>query len=90
MDIDLQGARQMVSHFPDAVTVFIMPPSLEELERRLRGRGTDDERDIELRLKNARQEIAQREFCRHVIVNDNLDQATQALVVLIQDYRRRR
>ena len=90
MDIDLQGARQMVSRFPEAVTVFIMPPSLEELERRLRGRGTDDEQDIELRLKNARQEIAQREFCRHVIVNDDLAQATQALSALIQEYRQRR
>ena len=87
MDIDLQGAHQMTRRFPGAVTVFIMPPSLEELERRLRGRGTDDERAIDLRLNNARQEIAQSAFCRHVIVNDSLDQATQALVALIQGYR---
>jgi guanylate kinase len=89
MDIDLQGAGQMVQRFPEAVTIFIMPPSLEELEHRLRKRGTEDQRDLDLRLANAKQEIEQRGICRHVIVNDDLDQATHALVTLIAEYRRK-
>ena len=87
MDIDLQGARQMVQRFPAAVTIFIMPPSMGELERRLRGRGTDNQRAMEMRLANAREEIAQRGICRHVIVNDDLDRAAQALIALIERYR---
>jgi guanylate kinase len=89
MDIDLQGAGQMVQRFPEAVTIFIMPPSLEELERRLRKRGTEEQRDLDLRLANARQEMDQRGICRHVIVNDDLDRATHALVALIEGYRRK-
>jgi len=87
MDIDLQGAGQMVQRFPEAVTIFIMPPSLDELERRLRKRGTEDRRNLGLRLANAKQEIEQSGICRHVIVNDNLDQATHDLVALIERYR---
>lgn len=87
MDIDLQGARQMVRRFPDAVTIFIMPPSLAELERRLRQRAADSLQDIDLRLENARDEIDQRSFCRHELLNDDIGKATQALVDLIEGYR---
>jgi guanylate kinase len=87
LDIDLQGARQMVRRFPDAVTIFIMPPSLAELERRLRQRDADSQQDIELRLSNAREEIAQRHFCRHELINDEIGKATRALVDLIAGYR---
>jgi guanylate kinase len=87
LDIDLQGARQMVRRFPDAVTIFIMPPSLAELERRLRQRAEDSLQDIELRLQNARDEIDQRSFCRHELLNDDIGKATQALVDLIEGYR---
>ncbi len=87
MDIDLQGARQMVLRFPDAITVFIMPPSMEELERRLRSRGTDAADTIALRLSNALEEIDQRECCRHVLVNDDLEKTIQALAALVEDYQ---
>jgi guanylate kinase len=87
MDIDLQGARQMARRFPEAVTIFIMPPSLDELERRLRQRAADSLKDIDLRLENAREEIARRSFCRHELVNDNLEEATRELVALIESYR---
>lgn len=87
MDIDLQGARQMLAHFPQAVTIFILPPSMAELERRLRRRGTDSSDAIALRLENAREEIGQRGVCRHEVVNNNLDQAIKALVDLIAGYR---
>lgn len=87
MDIDLQGTRQMMRRFPQAVTIFIMPPSLEELEKRLWKRGTDSSRSIELRLTNAREELAQRDLCRHVILNDDIDKATHELIALIESYR---
>lgn len=87
LDIDLQGARQMVRRFPNAVTIFIMPPSLAELERRLRQRGADSLQDIDLRLQNAREEIAQRGFCRHELINDDIGKATRDLVDLIEGYR---
>jgi guanylate kinase len=87
MDIDLQGARQMVRRFPDAVTIFIMPPSLAELERRLRQRAADSLQDIDLRLQNAKDEIDQRGFCRHELLNDDINRATQALVDLIEVHR---
>jgi guanylate kinase len=77
----------MVRRFPDAVTIFIMPPSLAELERRLRQRAADNLQDIDLRLQNARKEIDQRSFCRHELLNDDIGKATQALVVLIEGYR---
>jgi guanylate kinase len=88
LDIDLQGARQMVRRFPEAVTIFIMPPSLSELERRLRQRGSDSLKDIDLRMKNAREEIAQRSLCRHELINDDIGKATRDLVDLIEGYRK--
>jgi guanylate kinase len=87
MDIDLQGARQMMQRFPDAITIFIMPPSLAELARRLRKRAADSLQNIDLRLENAKEEIAQRSFCRHELLNDDIGKATQALVDLIEGYR---
>ncbi len=87
MDIDMQGARQMVARFPEAITVFIMPPSMEELERRLRSRGTDAETTISLRLSNALEEIDQRECCRHILINDDLEKTIQQLAALVEKYQ---
>ncbi len=86
MDIDLQGARQMVRRFARAITVFIMPPSMEELEKRLRLRGTDSAETIALRLENARKEISQKDFCRHILVNDDLETASHRLLALVDAY----
>jgi guanylate kinase len=86
MDIDLQGARQMMRRFPRAITIFIMPPSVEELEKRLRARDADNADTIALRMVNAADEIAQKNFCRHVIVNDDLEDAKGQLVALIKGY----
>lgn len=87
MDIDIQGARQIVERFPHAVTVFIRPPSIEELERRMRSRATEDEASIALRLSNAREEMAHQEMYRHILVNDDLNRATQEFVDLLEHYR---
>jgi guanylate kinase len=91
-DIDYQGARQIKAHFPEAVGVFILPPSLVELERRLRGRGTEDEATTLRRLENAKREIAHYGFFDYIIVNDDIDRAYGKLraVVLAERSRRER
>jgi guanylate kinase len=91
-DIDYQGARQIKAALPAAVGVFILPPSLAELERRLRGRGTEDDATAARRLANARLEIEQYGIFDYVIMNDDLDVAYQELrgVVLAERCRRER
>ena len=71
-DIDVQGAAQLRVNLPEAVTVFIMPPSRTELERRLRGRGTEDEAAVQRRLDAAATEVAQAHLFDYWIVNDDL------------------
>ena len=91
-DIDYQGARQIKAALPGAVGVFILPPSLAELERRLRGRGTEDDATAVRRLNNARQEIEHYGIFDYVIVNDELNLAYEQLrgVVLAERCRRER
>jgi guanylate kinase len=84
LEIEIQGARQVRERKPDAVMYFIAPPSLEELEKRLRRRGDTSEEDIEDRLEIAESEMAEApELFDHIIVNDNLDQAISELEGLI-------
>ena len=78
-DIDVQGAAQLHLRLPRGQYVFLLPPSLSELERRLRGRGTDDEASIARRLSNAASEIRQAHWFDAWIVNDNLDKAYDEL-----------
>ena len=78
-DIDVQGAKQLRKTFYKGTFIFLMPPSRTELERRLRGRGTDSEASIAKRLSNAAAEMAQAEFFDYWIVNDDLDQAYEEL-----------
>ena len=82
LEIDLQGARQVRETMPEATQVFIAPPSLEDLRRRLEQRGSDDPRQIEERLRVAPEELAAKEEFARVIVNDDLEQATEELVDL--------
>jgi guanylate kinase len=86
LDIDVQGARQILTRFPDSVTIFILPPSLKVLESRLAGRGTDPPDVIARRLQNARTEIAQKDFYRHVLVNDDLKTAVSELIGIVEAY----
>jgi guanylate kinase len=88
LEIDVQGALQVREALPEAVLLFIAPPSLEELERRLRERGTEDEEKLRLRLSNAVRELAQREKYDHVIVNGNLGAASAELREIILNYRK--
>ena len=87
LDIDVQGARQICTRFPESVTIFIMPPSLEVLRQRLVSRGTDRPEVIALRIENAGREMAQRDVYRHVIVNDDLEAAITELIRIIDSYR---
>ncbi len=83
LEIDWQGAQQVRESMPEAVTIFILPPSLEELERRLRDRRTDSDDIIERRLRDARGDMARGEEFEYVIVNDDLDRAVAELEAII-------
>ncbi|MEZ4301286.1 MAG: guanylate kinase [Polyangiaceae bacterium] len=89
-DIDHQGARQIKAKLPEAVGVFILPPSLRELERRLRGRGTEDEAATRRRLENAKGEIEHYGIFDYVIVNDDVEQAYGKLRGIVFAERSRR
>ncbi len=88
LDIDVQGAQQIVERFPDAVTIFIMPPSLETLRERMTSRGTDAPEVIDRRMDNARAEMAARDRYQRVIVNDHLPEATAAILEIVARARR--
>ena len=79
LDIDWQGARQVREHYPQGVSVFIVPPSVETLETRLRGRGQDDEATIARRMQSARSELSHQDEYDHIIVNDDFDTALAEL-----------
>lgn len=91
-DIDYQGARQIKARRPDAISVFILPPSMPELKERLRRRASDDEATIERRYKNSQQEIAYYGLFDYVIVNDQLEDAKARLraILLAEQSRRER
>jgi len=86
LEIDYQGALNVRAQLPSAVLVFVEPPSMDELERRLRSRGTEDERQIELRLANARTEMAVADRYDVRIVNDDLEVAARELCVVIDRF----
>ena len=83
LDIDVQGAKQILQRYPEAVTVFIAAPSLDVLRQRLTARGLDDPATIELRMQNARAEMACQSMYRHVVVNDDLAAAIEQFVGIL-------
>ena len=83
LDIEVQGAEQVIGKRPDAVSVFLAPPSLRELERRLRGRGTDTEEKILGRLETARRECALAHNYTYIVVNDDAETAARQLDAII-------
>jgi len=89
LEIDWQGARQVRKAFPDAVSIFIMPPPpvLEELERRLRGRGQDTEEAIQRRLSAAREEISHAAEFDYVIINKEFEEARRDLTAVVRAAR---
>ena len=83
-DVDHQGARQIKSARPDAVAVFILPPSMDALLERLRGRASEDEATVRRRFDGARAEIAHYGLFDYVLVNDDLDEATERLLAIFR------
>jgi guanylate kinase len=90
LDIEVQGAVQVKQRVPDALLVFLLPPSFEELEARLRGRGTEDDATIARRLEVARREVASSEVFDVRVVNDDLDTCVAEVLDHIAAARRSR
>jgi guanylate kinase len=90
LDIDVQGAAQLKKRIPDAVSVFVLPPSREILEQRLRARGQDDEEVIRRRLADAAREIRNYGLYDYVLVNDELNFAAETLKAIVKAERVRR
>ena len=87
LDIDVQGTIQLLDRYPESITIFIMPPSIEELKRRLKLRDTDSSEVISKRLENAKIEMAKKDLYLHVIINDQLHEAIGQLIAVIENYR---
>ena len=85
LDIEPNGAFQVKRNYPDAALIFVTPPSLEELERRLRGRGDTPEEQIAVRMARAKWEIAQSDHYDYVVLNDDLDRCVAEILDII-DY----
>lgn len=90
LDIDVQGARQLVERYPRSVTVFILPPSWDVLKERLSKRGTESGDQIERRLTNAQKELPQQDRYQYRIINDDLDAAVKKLFEIIKNERANR
>jgi guanylate kinase len=86
LEIDVQGAQQIMQKHPRALTIFLRTSSEEEYEKRLRGRGTDAEEVIQRRLANARNELKYAPEYRYLVVNDDLDQAVGQIVTIISSW----
>lgn len=87
LDLDMQGTRQLLKRYAECMAIFIRPPSLEALQRRLEARESDSAETIAVRLRNAEKEIAQQNLYHHVIVNDQLPIAIAELISIIENYR---
>ena len=85
LDIEPNGAKRVRESMPEAVLIFIMPPSVEELERRLRGRGDTPEDQIKIRLERAVWEMEQRGWYDHVVVNDDADRCAEEILKIIAE-----
>ncbi len=85
LEIEPCGAKQVMEKCPDAITVFILPPSIDELERRLIGRGTESAEVVEKRISRARQELEQAHLYSHHVVNDDLEVAVTELINIIKN-----
>lgn len=83
LEIDLQGARQVKESMPDAQFIFLAPPNWEELVRRLVGRGTETKEEQERRLETARVELAAQSEFDHVVINDDIERATDEIISLM-------
>ncbi len=84
LKIEVQGAKNIKKIYPDSVSIFILPPSMNELENRLRSRGTEDEQDIKKRLEIARDEVQQSIDYDYFVVNENIESASEDVLTIIK------
>jgi len=84
LDIEIKGAGQVLEKIPDALTIFILPPDMEELERRLRGRGTDSEEKLSARLERACQELEESNIYKYTVINDRVPRVTGEILSIIE------
>lgn len=84
LEIEVQGALQVMARVPEALTIFLVPPSMEELERRIRGRRTEAEEIVRQRLAKAEREIKTKDNYKHVVVNNTVDQAAAEIADIIR------
>jgi len=87
LEIDVQGARQVKIHLPQACFIFVLPPALETLKKRLRRRGTEDEAEMKIRLDQATREMAEAPWYDYLIVNHDLERASEELAAVIMASR---
>lgn len=87
LDIDVQGALAIMEKYPQAITIFIKPPSFKILEQRLRSRSTDSEAAIRNRLEAAKEELGNQSYYKHIVINDNLDQAVNEIISILKNYQ---
>ena len=87
LEIEVQGALQVMEKCPDATTIFLVPPSLEELERRIRGRRTEEEEIVQQRLSKARKEIATKDEYKYVVENDDVMAAKDKIAEIIKNHQ---
>lgn len=85
LEIDVEGTFNVLAQYPEAVTIFITPRDIDELERRLRRRGTESEEALTRRLEVARREMAQAHEYRHRVVNDEIDQAVEDVCTILKN-----
>lgn len=87
LEIEVQGGIQVMEKYPGVLSIFIMPPSLEELERRLRSRGTEDEETVALRMKQAVEELKVAPRYDYRVVNDVVDRAAAEVLDILESYK---
>ena len=83
LDIEVQGAKQVMEKMPEAISIFIVAPDMQELEKRLRGRGTDSEEKLLARLERARLELEEKKHYNHIVVNDSAKRAAEEILEII-------
>ena len=86
--IEVEGAGNIRKLYPEALTIFLLPPSMEELENRLRSRGTETEEAIQGRMATARREVEQAPLYTATLVNDDLETCAEKLYQMIQEYQK--
>lgn len=86
LDVDVQGAKRLRKEYPHAVTIFILPPSIKELRKRLRRRGTETETQLKVRFENAKKEIKEYPSFDYVVINEELNKAVEEVLAIIKCY----